>query len=83
RLSVQDQYVIISQDSDFGTLIFKEMADFYGIIYLRPGHHAAVVHLQTIEALLKANIDFEPPFLLVAENKEGKINFRVRNLGNP
>ncbi|MEM1328631.1 MAG: DUF5615 family PIN-like protein [Bacteroidota bacterium] len=81
KLSVQNSQIIISQDSDFGTLIFKEMADFYGIIYLRPGHHAAVVHLQTIRTLLQTNMDLSPPFLLVAENNDGKIKFRLREFG--
>ena len=33
----EQKQVIISQDSDFGTLVFRDGARFYGIVYLRPG----------------------------------------------
>ena len=36
--SVQENRIILTHDSDFGTLIFKDNAEIVGIIYLLPGH---------------------------------------------
>jgi predicted nuclease of predicted toxin-antitoxin system len=72
--------VVISQDSDFGTLIFRDKMDVRGVIYLRPGHESPEVHLQTIEAILSANLDLSSPFMLVGENLGGFVKIRLRFL---
>jgi predicted nuclease of predicted toxin-antitoxin system len=79
-LSFQENRVIISQDSDFGTLIFRDQIDFYGIIYLRPGHEKIAFHIQTFQSILLANIDYSTPFILVAENVLDSVKIRYRNL---
>lgn len=40
---------VITQDNDFGKLIFTTSISFYSIIYLRPGHLDAVFHIPTLE----------------------------------
>jgi Domain of unknown function (DUF5615) len=72
--------VIISQDSDFGTLIFRDHVDFYGIIYLRPGHEKIAFHIQTFQSILLANIEYSTPFILVAENVLDAVKIRYRNV---
>jgi predicted nuclease of predicted toxin-antitoxin system len=77
--SYLQQRVIISQDSDFGTLIFRDKMPYYGIIYLRPGHESPEVHIESILAILDANLDFTIPFILVAENTGELVRIRLRN----
>lgn len=55
--------IVISQDSDFGTLIFRDKLDVRGVIYLRPGHESPEIHLQTIGTVLSTNLDLSPPAL--------------------
>ena len=78
-LSYKTNRVIISQDSDFGTLIFRDEALFYGIIYLRPGHVLPLVHVQTIKHILAANPHINIPFVIVGENNGDLIKIRIRS----
>lgn len=70
--------VVISQDSDFGTLVYRDKEPFIGIIYLRPGHEKQEVHVQTVKYLLSNNPKVEAPFVIVAENNNEYIRFRIR-----
>jgi len=79
-ISFQEQRVIISQDSDFGKLIFQENVPFWGLIYLRPGHYSYKIHLETLQALLESPMYFEYPFILVAEHHKDVIKLRLRLL---
>lgn len=80
EMAWQQKRVIISQDSDFGTLIFRDAMEVRGVIYLRPGHESPEVHLQTMEAILSANLDLSAPFMLVGENQGGFVKIRLRYL---
>lgn len=71
--------VIVTQDSDFGKLVYKNRSNLYGIVFLRPGHLAPEFHMKTWQILLQQNIDFQPPFITVAEQCNGRINIRQRN----
>jgi predicted nuclease of predicted toxin-antitoxin system len=77
-LSVEEKRVIITQDSDFGTMIFRDKSAFFGIIYLRPGHQSALIHLNTLALIFDENLELTPPFLLVAENTDTVIRLRLR-----
>ncbi len=77
-LSLQTNRVVISQDSDFGTLIFRDNQPFFGVIYLRPGHESPEVHVQTMRAVLESNLEFSTPFVLVAENLGDNVKLRLR-----
>lgn len=72
--------VVISQDSDFGTLVFREQMPLWGIIYLRPGHSNPLIHVQTMKNLLDYNPSLEYPFIIVGENNQEVIKFRIRLL---
>lgn len=76
--SYQKNRVVVTQDSDFVTLIFTENIDFVGVIYLRPGHYQPSFHIETIQNLLDENIELSQPFFIVAEKKEGNVKIRVR-----
>lgn len=79
----QENRVIISQDSDFGTLIYRDGKSFSGIIFLRPGHFDSNVHIQTLQALLALPNELNSPFILVAENQGEAIRIRLRELPAP
>jgi predicted nuclease of predicted toxin-antitoxin system len=66
-LATKSNRVIITLDSDFGTLIHKDNKDFVGVIFLKPGHFDFSYHLQTFQALLNANLEIESPFMIIAE----------------
>jgi predicted nuclease of predicted toxin-antitoxin system len=73
-----DQRIIITQDSDFGTMIYRDQSAFYGLIYLRPGHNP-FLHIQTLKTLfLTFSHEIITPFILVAENANGIVKFRYR-----
>ena len=72
--------MVISQDSDFGTLIFRDNLPVCGVIYLRPGHESPEIHIATMEAILAAELDMVYPFMLVGENHGGYVKIRMRYL---
>jgi predicted nuclease of predicted toxin-antitoxin system len=70
---------VITQDADFGKIVFTAKVDFTGIIYLRPGHISAAFHKTTIQAIISEKLELLAPFILVAENQGEKIKLRLRN----
>lgn len=82
KMANAQQRVVISQDSDFGTMIFRDSAPVYGILFVQPGHMEPSLHVQTMKTLLtmEQEINLEIPFILVAENNGNTIKIRIRNL---
>ncbi len=80
QLAWDQKRIVVSQDSDFGTLIFRDNADFRGVIYLRTGHESSEVHVATMEAILSTDLDLSPNFILVGENQSGTVKIRLRYL---
>jgi predicted nuclease of predicted toxin-antitoxin system len=70
--------VILTHDADFGLLVAREGSSFIGVIFLRPGHVNTSFVLETIDTLRRADIDVEPPFLVVAEHRRDRVYIRVR-----
>ena len=79
QIAFEEGRVIVTQDSDFGNLVFTQKADFIGVIYLRPGHYPALEHIQSFKAILAEDLDINSPFIITANNKDGEIRIRVRN----
>lgn len=79
-LSFEENRIIFTHDSDFGKMIYTQSAQFVGIIYLRPGHFQSHVHLNTLEKIISQEMDFVPPFILVAENNQTTIRLRLKTL---
>ena len=71
--------VILTQDSDFGALVFRDKVEFIGIIYLRPGHFSSEFHISTFKTILSGDFDLIVPFILVAENTGETVKIRIRN----
>lgn len=80
EMALSQQRVVISQDSDFGALIFRDQVPFYGVVYLRPGHESPEVHIESMAVILDADLEIRPPFVLVAENTGDLVRLRLRNI---
>ena len=71
--------IVITHDTDFTTIAYKDKAAFIGILFLQPGHFAPAFTIQTLETLFVQDISLEIPFIIVAENSKGNIRIRIRN----
>ena len=80
KMAVEEGRVVITHDSDFGRLVFKNQQTCIGIIYLRPGHFNPNFTISSWKTLLDGNIDIEPPFILVAEHSGQSLKIRYRHL---
>lgn len=72
--------VIVTHDADFGQLAVAGKEPVIGIVYLRPGHIRAAVTIQTLETIIAANLEVEPPFVIVGLRHEAGVSIRVRRL---
>ncbi len=72
--------VIITQDSDLGTILFKLGLQKAGVIFLRPGHVSSEKVIQSLEKLFSADIDATIPFILVGDAKQDIFKIRLRLL---
>jgi predicted nuclease of predicted toxin-antitoxin system len=79
EVAIQSQRVILTQDSDFGTLLFTTNKEFLGIVFLRPGHFSADFHIATLKTIIEEDIAVEPTFIIVAENSGRSVKIRIRN----
>ena len=79
ELATKNNRVIVTLDSDFGTLIHRDNKDFIGIVFLKPGHFDALYLLQTFDTLLHTDLEVQPPFMLIAEWTTMGIKIRLKN----
>ena len=47
-----ENLTIITQDNDFGKIIYTQNINFYIIIYLRPGHLTGGIHILSMQKIL-------------------------------
>ena len=80
RLANAQQRVIVTHDSDFGTLAIARGEPIIGIVHLRPGHISPRFTFETLMELLDRDFDLTPPFIIMAEHGGGKVRIRVRLL---
>ena len=76
----QNDQVVFTHDSDFGTLVIAEQKPFYGIVYLKPGHISPKFTIESLDALLKASVEVEPQFIIVVKHQFEAIRIRVRQM---
>ena len=72
--------IILTQDNDFGKLIFTTAIAFYSIIYLRPGHFDGKFHIPTFETILKNKELIREGTLIIGQRIENKIKIRVKQI---
>ncbi len=63
-LATKKNRLLITLDSDFGTLVHKDKSIFFGIIFLKPGHFDSVYHIQTFQTLLEVNPELQTPCMI-------------------
>jgi predicted nuclease of predicted toxin-antitoxin system len=80
RLAYSQQRVILTHDSDFGTLAVAYGEPVIGVVHLRPGHVSPGFTFETLMELLDRDLDLTPPFIITAEHRAGKVRIRVRLL---
>ncbi len=80
RLAYQSGRVVLTHDSDFGSLAIVQGEPFTGIIYLRPGHIRPGFTIQTLKAISAQSLDVRSPFIIVAERHRWAVQIRVRQL---
>jgi predicted nuclease of predicted toxin-antitoxin system len=78
-LAFDQNRIIVTLDSDFGTLIYRDNHPFLGIIYLRPGHFKTEYHIEVWESLMQLEIDLISPFIMVLEQDKLGIKLRLKN----
>lgn len=78
-LAYKANRVLVTCDSDFGTLIYKQHHPFLGLIYLRPGHFDYRVHVQSLQAILKISFVLEEPFIIIADWSDSGVKIRIKN----
>lgn len=78
-LAFREKRVIITQDQDFGKLIYTSNANHVGIIYLRPRHFYPEFQIETLKKIFEENPSPLEPFIIVGENTGSKIKIRIRD----
>ncbi len=72
--------VVLTHDSDFGTLAVRAGEPCIGITYLRPGHIRASFVLAMTTIIERRVGEVEPPFVLVAERRGKAVRLRLRSI---
>jgi len=80
RLAVSQGRVVVTHDSDFGTLAMSQGEKFIGVLYLRPGHIDSQFTIETLQSLLDATPEVQVPFIVVAKRSGPDVTIRVRLL---
>ena len=78
RLAMSESRVIVTHDSDFGTLAVTGGEPHHGIIYLRPGHIRPEFTIETLQTLFAQDLEVAPPFIIVAVRSGGQVRIRIR-----
>ena len=78
-LAFEQNRIIITLDSDFGTLIYRDNHPFLGIIYLRPGHFKTEYYIEIWESLMQVDMDLISSFIMVLEQDKLGIKLRLKN----
>jgi predicted nuclease of predicted toxin-antitoxin system len=78
KIAEEQRRIIITQDSDLATILFKNQLQNASVIFLRPGHVKSETIIETLDYLFKTEIEVNIPFILVADNQGDIIKVRVR-----
>jgi predicted nuclease of predicted toxin-antitoxin system len=70
--------IIITHDSDFGSIAVAGGETFTGIIYLRPGHIKGDYAIETIKTVLQQDIEVSLGMIIVAQRQNETVKIRIR-----
>jgi predicted nuclease of predicted toxin-antitoxin system len=79
-LAVSEGRVVVTQDSDFGTLVIGQHEPVIGIVYLRPGHIDSQFTIDSIQTLLNQSLDLPRSFIIAVRRSGVDVTIRVRDL---
>jgi predicted nuclease of predicted toxin-antitoxin system len=71
--------VVLTHDSDFGTLAVHRNEPFIGIVYVRPGDLKPSIVLEVLAVIAGADVQVSSAFVVVAERRESITKVRVRD----
>jgi len=77
-----EKKVIITQDGDFGKIIFTKSIKFYSVIFLKPGHHLADFHIPTLKVILNHLDKIKEGSIIIGVRKGDDIKIRFRLLNS-
>lgn len=80
RRSVAENRMVVTHDSDFGTLAILQGEPAFGILFLRPGHIDPQFTIGSLTTVLAADLDPTPPFIVVARRHGDQVTVRLRQL---
>ncbi len=80
QLAMSQGRVVVTHDSDFGTLVVKHHSPVTGIVYLRPGHIDSQFTIESIQALMSQTIELPSRFVIVVKRTGDHVTIRVRDL---
>jgi predicted nuclease of predicted toxin-antitoxin system len=72
--------IILTQDNDFGKLIFTTSISFYSVIYLRRGHFDGKFHIPTLQTIVKNQKLIEKGTLIIGQRTGKKIKIRIKKI---
>ena len=76
--SIQEKRILLTNDKDFGDLVFRDRMSHNGIILLRSEDETTKNKIQSVQYCLNnVNEDLEKCFIVISE-KSGRISLRVR-----
>jgi predicted nuclease of predicted toxin-antitoxin system len=78
RRACEQKRVVLTHDSDFGTLAIHREEPYVGIIYLRPGHIATEFVMTTLATVDETVLTVQTPFIIVADCRNDSVRIRVR-----
>lgn len=80
KRATQENRVVVTHDSDFGTLAAFQGEPAIGILFLRPGHIDPKFTIETIKSVLQMTPEVVPPFILVAKRMGQNVTIRLREI---
>lgn len=80
RRAAAEGRLIVTHDSDFGTLAILQGEPVIGILFLRPGHIDPQFTIGTLSSLLTLDPEVNPPFILVARRTGDQVTIRLRGI---
>lgn len=78
RYATQNKLGIITQDIDFGELIFKNKEPFHAVLRFWPGHYAAEVMMDHLPLLQNLELEVVIPFMVTAHIQPETLSVGVR-----
>jgi len=70
--------IIITHDSDFGSIAVAGGEPFTGIIYIRPGHIKGDYAIKTIKTVLQQDNEVSTGMIIVAQRQNETVKIRIR-----